>query len=143
MRLKRLRRSGWAAGLGIVALGLNLLVPVHLAFDLAEARTHKHHAAHHHHNHSFEWRLLALASGHFESGGPGHHGQSGHHHGADQHHACQVCSATGTLAAFAPAAATSFPVPATDTVLRVLGGATEAHEPASTAAYRSRAPPLS
>ena len=37
MRMRMWRGRNWAARLGLLALVLNALVPVHLAFDLAEA----------------------------------------------------------------------------------------------------------
>ena len=37
MRARKWRGKIWAARLGLLALALNALVPVHLAFDLAEA----------------------------------------------------------------------------------------------------------
>ena len=142
MRLRRLRRIRWVTGLGLAALVLNLLVPVHLAFDLAEALDHPHHHAHA--VHSSEWRLLALASGHFESrAGAGHHNHRGHHRHGNHDSACQVCSAAGTLAGFAPAGIALLPFPALVGTAPALAVALEAAKPAATAGYRSRAPPLS
>ncbi len=56
--------------------------------------------------HSLEWRVWALVTGHDEpEGKPG--GHDGPHHHAD----CAVCSSLGTLAGFAPAAIVPLPVP--------------------------------
>ena len=37
MRMRMWRGKIWAAQLGLLALALNALVPIHLAFDIAEA----------------------------------------------------------------------------------------------------------
>jgi hypothetical protein len=137
----RLYRVRWAAWLGVLALVVNALVPIHLAFDLAEAggAAHPHGAHSHSHAHSqprsVEWLVLARLSGHNEP-----HGKS-HEHGKGHATACPVCSAIGTLAGFAPAAVIALPLPPPATlpvVLAAIGG-----EPSSVAlAYRSRAPPV-
>ena len=63
MRWHRAYWSRRAAWLGVIALGLNALVPVHLAFDLAAALAPGHHAAADTGG-GLDRQLLALASGH-------------------------------------------------------------------------------
>jgi hypothetical protein len=133
MRARYWRGRLWAARLGLLALALNALVPVHLAFDLAEAFEPEHQRRVHAGVGGAERRLLASFSGHRETDG------TSDEHG--KHHACSVCSALGALAGFAPPAPTAllalFPVglPKTHFVVWV--------ERVSTpTAYRSRAPPV-
>jgi hypothetical protein len=122
----------WAARLGLLALALNALVPIHLAFDIAEALEAPQCSAHAEVDNG-ERHLLALLVGHHHASG-----KSDEH---SKHHTCPVCSALGSLAAFAPPAATalSAPAPATLPTAHFLVQ-TERSGPA--AAYRSRAPPL-
>jgi hypothetical protein len=123
------RRERWAAWLGIAALALYAVVPVHLAFDLAAALAARpgelpaiEHAGHHHHHH--------------------HDGGAPHQHPADHGKACQFCAAAVSLAGFATSAGVVLPVP--------LPIAAQASRAASIrfalkdapTAYRSRAPPL-
>ena len=69
----RLRLGAIAAWLGVIALSLDALVPIHLAFDLAHTfETGTHREASSPAEHDFSWRLLALVTGHQdadESGG--------------------------------------------------------------------------
>ena len=132
MRVRSWRGRIWAARLGLVALALNALVPVHLAFDLGEAFEAQQCGTRAEVG-GAEWRLLALLSGHPEADG------KSHEHG--KHHACPVCSALGSLAGFAPPApiALLVPVPAG---LPVAHFVTQAERVGAPAAYRSRAPPL-
>src|SRR6516164_8709970 len=122
----------WAARLGLLALVLNALVPIHLSFDIAEAFEAQQCNAQAEVDNP-ERQLLALLSGHHHT-----NGKSDEH---GKHHACPVCSALGSLAAFAPPAATAISIPA-------LGELPTAHFPVQAerlsppAAYRSRAPPL-
>jgi hypothetical protein len=129
-------RRSWAIGLGLLALALNALVPVHLAFDLAEALG----AAPGQHGipaaaHSAEWRLLALLMGHRAGDGRSDHPDKDH--GA----VCPVYGALGTLAGCVLTAPAALSVPtliAIATTLPVI----EREAPAvPVAAYRSRAPP--
>lgn len=134
MRPDRLRLRVVAAWLGVVALGLNALVPVHLAFDLA-------HAAAGRHQHSdvprdFLSALLTLVTGHHDAAG-------GESSDKDRHHdECAVCGAVATLSGFALAAVVllSAPVFAGRQILRRDGAQAPSKSPV--AAYRSRAPPL-
>ena len=133
MRARQWRGRIWAARLGLLALALNALVPIHLAFDLAEAFEPAQHCGAHVELDGTEQRLLALLSGHRETGG------TSDEHG--KHHACPVCSALGALAGFAP------PAPTTLLFLSAVGLPTEhplsqAERAGAPAAYRSRAPPL-
>ena len=133
MRARQWRGRIWAARLGLLALALNALVPVHLAFDLAEAFEPEHQCGVHAEVGGAERRLLALLSGHRDADG------KSEEHG--KHHACPVCSAIGSLAAFAPPApaALSFPLPVG---LPVAQSVIQAERVGAPAGYRSRAPPL-
>jgi len=119
--------------LGILALALNALVPVHLAFDLAEAFKPGHLCGVRAEADGAERLLLALLSGHRDADG-----------NADEHHkhqACPVCGALGALAGLPPPSPTALSVPlpaglpATPSVI-------EGESLGAPAAYRSRAPPL-
>ena len=68
MQMKRWRTRIWSTRLSLLALALNALVPVHLAFDLAEALRPARQAAHEEAD-SAERHLLALISGHREAEG--------------------------------------------------------------------------
>jgi hypothetical protein len=133
MRARQWRGRIWAGRLGLLALALNALVPVHLAFDLAEAFEPAQHCGAQIEGDHAERRLLALLSGHRETGG------ASDEHG--KHHACPVCSALGALAGLAPPAPMAmlalFPVglPTAHPVI-------QAERVGTPAAYRSRAPPV-
>ncbi len=137
MQPNRLRLGAIAAWLGVIALSLDALVPIHLAFDLAhtfETATHQKDSSPA--EHDFSWRLLALVTGHQDADGKA--GSHVKHHSEN----CPVCSSLGTLAGFAPAATAplSVPIPVETPILL----ATIAREPpgAPATAYRSRAPPI-
>ena len=137
MRPDRLRLITLAAWLGVVALGINALVPVHLAFDLAHdleaAGQRKDSGAT---DHDFSWRLLALITGHNDADHTSD--DCDKHHHSD----CAVCSSLSTLAGFAPVSAILLPVPIridAPVLLTVLASDPLA---APAAAYRSRAPPI-
>jgi Protein of unknown function (DUF2946) len=138
MRPNRLRLGAIAAWLGVIALGFNALVPIHLAFDLADALepgAHRH--ASQATGHGIEWRLLALVTGHGDADAKPD-GPTTHRH-AD----CAVCSALGTLAGFAPAAAAKLPtsvIVEASTALAAIKSEPHGKPPT---AYRSRAPPVS
>jgi hypothetical protein len=122
----------WTARLGLLALALNALVPIHLAFDIAEALEVPQCSAHAE-AYGAERRLLALLSG--------HHGANGKSDEHNKHHACPVCSSLGALAVFAPPAPTALSIPApADLPTAYILVQTEC--PGAPAAYRSRAPPL-
>jgi Protein of unknown function (DUF2946) len=136
--ISRKRQSlRWAARAGILALALNALVPIHLAFDLAEALTPPHHGASDAENHGLEWRVLAALIGHNEHDADDGDDDHGHHHDAT----CPVIAAfgalTGLITATAPVlaqplaiAVADLPAPEADQSTFVLA-----------VAYRSRAPP--
>jgi Protein of unknown function (DUF2946) len=138
MRPDRPRLGAIAAWLGMIALGLNALVPVHLAFDLAHGLgPGEHHEGMCAGGRYLEWPWLALLSGHLHAAGKSdRHGK--HHHGA----ACPVCGSLGTLAGFAPTAGAALPVPVP--IAAAIPVAATAGEPDSAplAGYRARAPPL-
>ena len=131
----KLRYRTWAAWLGLLALALNALVPVHLAFDLAEALGTARTQSAHTKVHSAEWRLLALLTDHREADG------KSRNHGKDRRTACPVCSALGTLAGFTPTAPPMLSLPVAVAIVTALP-LIERDPPAPVAAYRSRAPPL-
>lgn len=130
------QRRAWAAGLALFALVLNSLVPVHLAFDLAEAlgTAAKHGAPAGHH--SLEWRLLARLMGHEAGDGKSLPHDRGHKA------ACPAYSALGTLAGFAPAVPATLPAPLAIAMARVFSPGQHALPAAPASPYRSRAPPL-
>jgi len=125
------RRGSWAALLGLVALAINALVPVHLAFDLADAfglpqcsaRAMGENAERH---------ILALVGGHREVDGKSHE-----HH---KHQACPVCSALNALAGFVPPTlpTLSFPLSAG---LSAAHFVIQAERVDVSVVYHSRAPP--
>lgn len=129
----RTRRSKiWAAQLGLLALVLNALVPIHLAFDITEAVEASQCSAHAEPDNSAQ-RLLALLTGHH-----GANGKSGEH---GKHRACPVCSALGSLAGLASPKpmALSAPLPPG---LPATSSVVESESLGAPASYRSRAPPL-
>jgi hypothetical protein len=133
MRARKWRGTIWAARLGLLALALNALVPVHLAFDLAEASEPTHLCGTDAEVDNGERQLLALLSGHRGADGrPEEHGKR---------HACPVCSAIGSLAVFTPPppAALSAPLPAG---LPAGLGVIQGEPVGAPGAYRSRAPPV-
>ena len=127
----------FAAWLGVVALGINALVPVHLAFDLAhdlEAVAHREDSSAP--RHDFSWRLLALVTGHNDADHTSD--DCDKHHHSD----CAVCSSLGTLAGFAPVSAMLLPVPIRIDAPVLLTAIASDPLAAPAAAYRSRAPPI-
>jgi hypothetical protein len=131
MPRKRKRRA-LVAWLGLFALLLDALVPIHLAFDLAES--------------------LGLDRAPIAAADPmrpllaelvGHESQPDkpdrdHHH----HHDCAVCAAAGTLGAVTAPSPAALPVPTLAAQPILLAALRVAPPGASFAAYRSRAPPL-
>jgi hypothetical protein len=130
MKLRELRRTIWAVWLGMAALGLNALVPIHAAFDLAEATGKT--------GHGLEWRLFALASGHGEDAGKPDTHRTHHGHAT----VCAVCSAAAALAGFAGAAAIPLPAPYAGGAPATFAVAPDKPDGTFTAAYLSRAPPF-
>jgi hypothetical protein len=128
----------WAAWLGLLALAVNALVPVHLAFDLVEALAPARQSADEEAG-GAERHLLALLSGHRVSESPADE-HNKHQHGHRDQTGCPVCSAFGALTGLA--LPTSVLLPVADAAgLAAALRATE-FEPAGTpVGYRSRAPP--
>lgn len=125
-----------AAWLGVLALALDALVPVHLAFDLAHAAApagHRERLP----DRDFIAVLLTLVTGHHDAvgadGAPERHRHGDH---------CAVCGAAATLAGFAPAAAILILLPAFAGAPKPAPPAAEIPRPLAFVAYRSRAPPL-
>ena len=137
MTLRVLRRYAWAVWLGVIALGINALVPIHVALDLAEGFGAPRPGARAP-DRSFEWQLFALAAGHHDDDG-----KADGDGDSDSHHQnCAVCSALGALAGFAPATTVTLAVPASIEVPVDLVEIAAAPASPPTAAYRSRAPPF-
>jgi hypothetical protein len=137
------RGTIWAAWLGLLALAVNALVPVHLAFDLAEALGPTPQHPIEDEVGGAERQLLALISGHREADGRAdEHGR--HKHGRDKHgqpHQCPVCSALGALTGLAPPVLVALPVSDAAGLPAALPAA-DAEPVGTPAGYRSRAPPI-
>jgi hypothetical protein len=136
VQLGRPKLKTIAAWLGVLALSINALLPIHLAFDLADALAGERvEQASPHHQHDGR-QLLAALAGHRDSGGKsGAPGSRGH---LD----CFVCGSLGALAGFAAAAGIAVPTPALLDAPASLAAATVELRGASPTAYRSRAPPI-
>lgn len=137
MRRSRLRLGALAAWLGVIALCLEALVPVHLAFDLAEAfatAAPRAEAA----DHDSTRQLLALLAGHRD--GDRHPGDTSDSRGKHRRD-CAVCAALGTLAGFAPAAPVLLSAPLRISAPALPAAVASAPRAAPEFAYRSRAPP--
>jgi len=136
MRWTRRQCSAIAAWLGILALSVNALVPIHLAFDLADALAGERlvqASAHHQHDGR---DLLAALAGHRDSGS--NSGGSSHHSHID----CFVCGSLSALAGFAGTAGVGLPTPAMVDAPALLASAMVELRGTSLTAYRSRAPPI-
>ena len=131
---QRLRRASWAIWLALLALGLDVLVPIHLALDLGEAFGSPYRAASGAVKHSLEWRLLALATGH-DTG-------DGKPDGDPRHQICPAFAALGALGGFATVAAPALPAPVLAEALPLFAAPAGTSDRAPAAGYRSRAPPL-
>jgi hypothetical protein len=118
-----------------LALLVNALVPIHIAFDLAEALQTTQPRSTHSKAHGTEWSVLAQLSGHSETDG------KSHEHGKGHPVPCPVCSVLGALAGFTPPSVVALPLPPPAALPVAL--AAIASEPANAPlAYRSRAPPV-
>ncbi|MBO0738240.1 MAG: DUF2946 family protein [Alphaproteobacteria bacterium] len=137
MRVIRWRTRIWATWLSLFALAINALVPIHLAFDLADAFTPARHSADDEIG-GAERHLLALISGHREADSPAEeHGKPRHSH----HHECAVCRALGALAGLTAPSPVVLPAPAPARLPVALPLAQ--HKLIGTpAGYRARAPPI-
>jgi hypothetical protein len=134
MRLRRRKRISLAAWLGFVALGIQALVPIHLAFDLVAALdqggTKPAHAD------RPEGELLAALAGH-------HHPRNNPNRGSDSHHAdCMVCNSLGTLGTLAPPLPAALPSPVLLPSAPAFAALPTKLAGASPAGYFSRAPPI-
>jgi hypothetical protein len=136
VRLGRSKLKVIAGWLGILALSVNALLPIHLAFDLADALAgERHEQASPQHRHDGS-RLLAALAGHHDSGGKSGGAANG------RHLDCFVCGSLGALAGFAGSADVALPTPALVDAPGLLAAATVELRGAFPNAYRSRAPPI-
>jgi hypothetical protein len=138
VRSGRPQRRAWAAWLGLLALALNALIPIHLALDLGEAfaATHRETPAAPHHG--LEWRLWALVTGHEAGDGKPEGKPDDDHHGPT----CPAFGVLGALGGFAVVAPPALPMPAVVEASPVLAATTGIPDRTAATAYRSRAPPL-
>jgi hypothetical protein len=136
MRPNRLRLKAIAAWLGVIALGLNALVPIHLAFDLANAIVPVHPHAEADTDHDTVRSLLTLLIVYDEDQDQP---ASDKRH---QHSHCAVCAAVGTLAGFAPVVVAPLVVPISVDAATLTVASAAAPHPAPPTAYRARAPPV-
>jgi hypothetical protein len=137
VRLRRPKLKAIAAWLGILALSVNALVPIHMAFDLADAlageRLEQASADDQHDGRD----LLAALAGHHDSRGKSGGAANG------RHIDCFVCGSLGALAGFAGTAGVALPTPALVDTPALLAAAIVELRGTSLTAYRSRAPPIS
>jgi hypothetical protein len=126
----------WAARAGILALLLNALVPVHLAFDLDQALESTLCHAPGSEHHSLQWRVLALLIGHPVHDANDDHG--GEHHGAT----CPVIAAFGALTGLVTTTAPTLPHPIAVAAVDPTTPAVDPPTIVPAVAYRSRAPPI-
>jgi Protein of unknown function (DUF2946) len=141
VRPNRLRLGAIAAWLGVIALSLDALVPIHLAFDLAHAlETAAHRGGSSAAERDFSERLLTLVTGHHDEDTA----SGGKTSSPDKHHHpdCAVCSSLGTLAGFAPAAIVPPSIPIRVEAPILLAAIASEPPAAPATAYRSRAPPI-
>jgi Protein of unknown function (DUF2946) len=134
VELRRLNFRAAAACLGVLALLLQALVPVHLTFDLVAAvdqgRSESAHAD------RAERDFLAALSGH-------HHPRNNPDRGGANHHTdCTVCNSLGALGTLAPPLSTALPSPVLLASPPEFAALPSERSGASPAAYLSRAPPL-
>jgi Protein of unknown function (DUF2946) len=127
----------WAAWLGVVALAINALVPIHLAFDLADAVGPAHHHEPHLGDRDPQRDFLAVLVGHHHDS---HDKSNGH--GSDHQTTCPVCGAFGAVTGLALASTPPLPVPAATSVASPMAAPENGRAAPSAASYRSRAPPL-
>jgi Protein of unknown function (DUF2946) len=133
VRSRKRRGVRWPALAGMLALALNALVPIHLAFDLGEGLT----PAHHDDTHGLEWRVLARLIGH-DAHDADYDDGHGHHHEAT----CPVIAAFGALTGLVTATVPSLAQPIAVAVANSEVASEYAIVPVHVAAYRSRAPPF-
>ncbi|MBO0736683.1 MAG: hypothetical protein J2P48_08955 [Alphaproteobacteria bacterium] len=134
MQLRKWRTKIWAARLSLLALALNALVPVHLAFDLAEVLGPSAECGACPEPDGVDRNVVALLAGHRDAD----HRSDEH----SKHFGCPVCSALAAFASFVPPAAPPalwVPPPAR---LPAFSCVVHFGRIAVAAAYRSRAPPF-
>ncbi len=133
-----LRRHGvrWAACAGILALALNALVPVHLAFDLVEELAPAHHGSAQSEKHTLEWRVIAALIGH-DAHDADDTDDHGHHHDAT----CPVVAAFSALTGLVTTTAPTIAQPIAVAHVDLPAPAATRPADAPSVAYRSRAPP--
>jgi hypothetical protein len=140
MRPMRLKVRAIAAWFGLIAFGLNALVPVHLVFGRAAQFVDARECGHYE-GKAIAWRdpgwwALALLTGQDETRDPSH-SHKGLHPAASV-----VCGIVSTLADAMPAAAAVLPLPLRFVACRLSPVMAESAPSAPIpAAYRSRAPP--
>ena len=137
MQSRKRHRVRWTARAGILALALNALVPIHLAFDLGEELAPAHHgSATEPEHHSVEWRVIAALIGH-DAHDADDTDEHGHHHEAT----CPVIAAFGALTGLITTTPTTIAQPIA--VARVDLPPPTVDQPVDppAVAYRSRAPP--
>jgi hypothetical protein len=127
VRLRRLRKCGAAAWLGLIALAIQTLLPIHLAFALAQpasAHSHAEHAAY----------LARHAAHQHDAPAPASH----------HHQLCPICVSAhaGASAIALPAEPPAAPLPSAANRLGAPESDTLALPAIAAAAYRSRAPPV-
>lgn len=137
MRSRRLALKAAAMWLGVLALALNALVPIHLTFDLVAAINEGQPEPAHADYGSRERHFLAALTGHHQP-----HDKSGGH-GEHRHTDCLVCNSLSALGgSFTPPVSAALLGPSLLAALPSLATIVNAPSGASPAAYFSRAPPL-
>jgi hypothetical protein len=140
MRRRRPRLAFIAAWLGVIALGLDALVPIHLAFGLAIGFADAHECGHYEgsapRSHDPAWWALALLTGH-EPGTDPSRSHAGFHPAATP-----FCGPAGIAVGFTPPTSAALPPP--PQLEKPRATVTAEADPAlpSACAYHSRAPPV-
>lgn len=122
--------------LGLFALAINLLVPIHVVFDLAESIQTPQQIEVASKTRSLEWRVFALLTGHHLDRADSSHGGQGNDP------LCPVCSAAGTLAAFVSVAGPALPALICQPISNPFATEYAVHVASALTAYDARGPPL-
>lgn len=126
-----------AMWLGVLALALNALVPIHLTFDLVAAINEGQAEPARADYGSRERRFLAALTGHHHP----HDKSDGH--GEHRHTDCLVCNSLSALGgSFTPPVSAPLPGPSLHAAPPVLAATAITRAGSSLAAYFSRAPPF-